>query len=164
MPCPSTGPNWFWTVQIDIGQSEMLLLGPNCFGQVQIILFWSNFYNLDLSKIIWIRPQQIEPIQNDWYSTKIFWKVQNHQAHFIVPLSGFEILLFIKISFGFIKSFGIHTSLYFRHNLLLNKIKKKILWHWKLFLTLVQTWFLIDIICHLKSQLHMPAENAFDAI
>ena len=39
LPCPSMGPNRFW-------------LGTNCFGQVPIIFFWTNFYNLELSKMI----------------------------------------------------------------------------------------------------------------
>ena len=69
----------------------MILNRPNCFGQVQIDLvmsksfwsgtirlFWTIFYNLDLSKMIWTQPKQIGPVQNDWYSTKIIWSVQNH--------------------------------------------------------------------------------------
>ena len=40
MPCPSIGQKWFWT-------------GPNYFVQLQIKIFWTNFYNLNLSKIIW---------------------------------------------------------------------------------------------------------------
>ena len=38
----------------------------------------TNFYNLDLSKMIWTRPKQIGPVQNNWYSTKMIWMVQNH--------------------------------------------------------------------------------------
>ena len=28
--------------------------------------------------MIWTRPKRIQPVQNDWYSTKIIWTVQNH--------------------------------------------------------------------------------------
>ena len=28
--------------------------------------------------MIWTHPKQIGPVQNDWYSTKIIWTVQNH--------------------------------------------------------------------------------------
>ena len=48
------------------------------FGRVQIRLFWTNYYNLDLSKMIWTRPKQIGPVQNNWYSTNMIWMVQNH--------------------------------------------------------------------------------------
>ena len=65
MPCHTIGPKLFWT-------------GTNCFGQVQIRLFWANFYNLDLSKMIWTRPKQIRHVQNEWYSTKMIWTVINH--------------------------------------------------------------------------------------
>ena len=84
MTCPSIGQKWFWTVQIVLDWYKLFLvrfkslwLGPNHFGHVQIIFFWTIFYNLNLSKMIWIRPKQIEPIQNNWYSNKIIWMVQN---------------------------------------------------------------------------------------
>ena len=64
---------------------------PNCFGRVQIVLvgsksfwsgsnrlFWTSFYNLELSKMFWTRPKLIGPVQNNWYSTKMIWTVQNH--------------------------------------------------------------------------------------
>ena len=31
--------------------------GPICFGQVQIRLLWTNFYDLGLSKIVWTQPK-----------------------------------------------------------------------------------------------------------
>ena len=71
MPCPSVGPKLFWT-----GKYILLWSGPNRFGdwsgpnhfvQVQIWLFWTNFFNLDLSKMIWTRTKQIGPVQKDWY-------------------------------------------------------------------------------------------------
>ena len=37
--------------------------GTNNFGHVQIRLLWTNFYNLDLSKMIWTQPKCIEPVQ-----------------------------------------------------------------------------------------------------
>ena len=57
-------------VQNDFGPTKSFWLGPSHFGQVQIRLLWTNFYNLDLSKIILV--------QNNWYSTKIIWTFQNH--------------------------------------------------------------------------------------
>ena len=48
--------------------------GPNCFGKVQIILF--RFKLADFSRLKWFGPNQNE-FQNDCYSTKIIWKVQN---------------------------------------------------------------------------------------
>ena len=53
MPCPSMGPKWFWTVQIVFFGSKSFWSDPNHFGQVLIRFFWTNFYNLDLSKMIW---------------------------------------------------------------------------------------------------------------
>ena len=64
-------PNCFGRVQI-------VLLGPNNFGQVQIRFFWTIFYNLDLSKMICTQPKHIVPVKNNWYFTKMIWTVQNH--------------------------------------------------------------------------------------
>ena len=71
MPCP-IGPKLFWWF-------------PNQFSGVQIILVRFKldfsrifFYHLDLSKMLWTQPKQIGPIQNDWYSSKIIWMVQNN--------------------------------------------------------------------------------------
>ena len=63
--------NGFWP-------PKLFLWGTNRFGQVQIRLFWTNFHNLDLCKIIWTRIEQIGAIQNDWYQNylddpKLFW-------------------------------------------------------------------------------------------
>ena len=84
MPCPSIAP--IWTIQIILVEYQSFWSGPNHFVQVQSILvwvgqiklFWANFYNLDLSKMIWTQPKEIAPVQNDWYSTKMIWTVQNH--------------------------------------------------------------------------------------
>ena len=38
MPSPSIGPKWFWTIQIVLDGYKLFWSGPNCFGQVQIIL------------------------------------------------------------------------------------------------------------------------------
>ena len=75
---------WFFTLQIVLDGSkwQILLVRFKSFwldlNQVQIRLFWTNFYNLDLSKMIWTQPKQIGPVQNNWYSTKMIWTVQNH--------------------------------------------------------------------------------------
>ena len=84
-------PNCFGQVQIDLVMSKPFWSGPNHFGQVRIRLFWTIFYNLELSKMIWTRPKQIGPVQNDWYSTKMIWSVQNHFG----PIEGQGISLLI---------------------------------------------------------------------
>ena len=71
-------PNCFGWVQIVLVGSKSFWSGPKHFGQVQIRLFCSNFYNLDQSEIILTWTIQIGPIQNNWYSTKMIWTVQNH--------------------------------------------------------------------------------------
>ena len=71
-------PNCFGWAQVVLVVSKLFWMGPNHFGQFQIRLFWTNLYNLDLSKMIRTRPKQIRPVQNDWYSTKNIWTVQNH--------------------------------------------------------------------------------------
>ena len=84
-------PNCFGWLQIVLVGSNPFWSGPNHFGQVQIRLFWTNFYSLDLSKMIWNWPKQIGPGQNDWYWTKMIWTVQNHFG----PIEGQGIRIFI---------------------------------------------------------------------
>ena len=50
-------PNCFGRVQIDLVRSISFWSGPNHFDQVEIRLFWTNFYNLDLSKSIGSQPK-----------------------------------------------------------------------------------------------------------
>ena len=38
MPCPSMGPKWFWTVQINLVEYRLFCTCPIRFGWVQIIL------------------------------------------------------------------------------------------------------------------------------
>ena len=59
MPCPSTSPKWFGTVQIVLDGYQLFWSGQNDFGQVQIRFFLIKFYNLDLSKMIWTWSKQI---------------------------------------------------------------------------------------------------------
>ena len=92
MPCPSIGLKLFWTVQIVLFGSKWFWSGPINFVQVQIRLFWTNFHNLDLSKMIWTRPKQNGPVQNDWYSTEMIWTVQNNFG----PIEGQGIRISIK--------------------------------------------------------------------
>ena len=75
--------------------SKMILDHPNCFCRGIIRLFWTNFYNLDLCKMIWTRIKQIGAIQSDWYSTKIIWTVQNRFG----PIEGQGITqsIFVKL-------------------------------------------------------------------
>ena len=65
-------PNWFGRVQIVLVGSKSFSSCLNHFCQVQIRLFWTNFYNLGLSKMIWTWPKWIGPVQIDWYSAKIY--------------------------------------------------------------------------------------------
>ena len=58
-------------LEIILDECKSFWSGPNHFGQVQIRLFWTNFYDLDQTKTNWAHT-------NDWYSTKIIWTVQNH--------------------------------------------------------------------------------------
>ena len=76
---PGVFQNYFGRVQIVLVMSKLFWLGQNHFGQVYIRLLWTNFYDLDLSKMIWTRPKQIGPVQNDWYLTKMIWTVQSNK-------------------------------------------------------------------------------------
>ena len=67
-----------WRLQIVLVGSKLFWSGPNHFGQVQIRLLWTNFYNLDPTKMIWTRPKRIGPVLNNWSLTKMIWTVQNH--------------------------------------------------------------------------------------
>ena len=78
MPFPSTGPKLFWTVQIILVEYQSFWMGPIHFGQVQIIKISPEKSNLNLTNMIWTQPKRIGLVQNDWYSTKIIWSVQNH--------------------------------------------------------------------------------------
>ena len=78
MPCPCMGPNRFWTLQIILVDYELFWTGPICFGRVQIIKISPEKSNLTLKKMLRARPKRFGPDQNDWYSTKMIWSVQNH--------------------------------------------------------------------------------------
>ena len=58
VPIILNGPNLFWS-------------GSNHFGQVQIIKISPEKSNLNLTKRIWTRPEQLEPDQNKLYPSKI---------------------------------------------------------------------------------------------
>ena len=62
-------------------RSKIILDRPNCFGQVQNILFMFKLDFSGLIFIIWTWPKQIGPDQNNWYSNKMIWTVQNHFGH-----------------------------------------------------------------------------------
>ena len=81
--CPVLLPisqKWFWTVQIILEGPKLFWSGPNHFGHFQIRLFWTKFYNVCLSKMIWTRPKQIEPVKKNWYSTKIILNPEKDKA------------------------------------------------------------------------------------
>ena len=62
MPYPFIAPKWFWTVWIILVGSKLFWLVPDNFGSVQIIqisFLLANFYDLDLSKMIWTQPKQL---------------------------------------------------------------------------------------------------------
>ena len=63
--------DFFGRVQIVLVGYKSFWSGPNHFCQVQIRLFWTDFYNLDLSKMIWTQRKQIGLVQNNWYWNKI---------------------------------------------------------------------------------------------
>ena len=69
--------NCFGWLQIVLVESILFRSGPNHFCHVQVRLLQTNFYNLDLIKMIWTRPKRIGPNLNDWYLTKMVWTVQN---------------------------------------------------------------------------------------
>ena len=52
-------PNHFCLVPIVLVMSKSFCLCPKHFGQGQIRLFLANFYNFDLTKMIWTQPKQI---------------------------------------------------------------------------------------------------------
>ena len=91
-----TGTNCFCRGQIVFVGGKLFWWGTNHFGQVKIRLFWTNFYKLDLSKIIWISPKQFGPAQNDWYSTKMIWTHRRTRHQLLV----FRNLVF-RLSNGF---------------------------------------------------------------
>ena len=70
----------------------MFCLGPNGFGRVQLILFRFKLDFSGLIFIIWTRPKQNGPVQNDWYSTEMIWTVQNNFG----PIEGQGIRISIK--------------------------------------------------------------------
>jgi hypothetical protein len=65
-------PNCFGQVQIVLVESKSFWLGLHHFGQVEIRLFWTNFYNLDLTKMNWTGPKQLVLDQNDLDGPKSF--------------------------------------------------------------------------------------------
>ena len=91
MPCTSIAPNHFGQVPIILVGSKLFWSGPKHFGQGQIRLFWDNFCNIDLTKMIWTQSKQIGHVQNDWCSTKMIWTVQNHfgpmEGHGIIDIA-----------------------------------------------------------------------------
>ena len=68
MPMILDCSNWFGQVQIVLVRSKSFWSGPNHFGKVQIRLFWINFYNLDLCKMIRTRPKWFGPIEGQGIS------------------------------------------------------------------------------------------------
>ena len=86
MSCPSMGPkildcpNDFGPVPIFFDRSNSFWSGPNNFGQVQIITISPEKSNLNLTiltKMIWNRPKQFGPNQNNLHPSKKIWAVQN---------------------------------------------------------------------------------------
>ena len=96
MPCPFiithcspklflTRPNNFGLVPIAFAGSNSFWSGPNHFEHVQIIKFSPDNSNLNLAKMIWIRPKRIGPVKNDRYLTKMIWgPIRFGQIHIIL--------------------------------------------------------------------------------
>ena len=53
-------------------RSKLFWSGPNHFGQVRIRLFWTDFYNLDLSKMINLDPTKTNWTKTSWTQPKLF--------------------------------------------------------------------------------------------
>ena len=71
--CLSLGPNWIWTVQINLVNYQPFWMRPIHFGWVQIIKISSEKSNLNLMKIILTRTKRFGPDINNLYSPKQFW-------------------------------------------------------------------------------------------
>ena len=76
--------NHFGRVPIILGRSNLFWLGPNHFGQAEIIKISPEKSNMNLTKMIWTRPKQFALNQNNLYPSKTIWMVQNHFG----PLEG----------------------------------------------------------------------------
>ena len=83
-------PNCFGRVQVVLVGYKLFWSGPNCFGQVsgpshfgqvQIKLFWTSFYNLDLSKMIWTQPKRIGTRPKLLDIPKSFWTISRRTRH-----------------------------------------------------------------------------------
>ena len=79
MPCSSIGPKLFQSDQIVFVDYKLFRSGPNCFGQVQILLvrmihFWTIFYSLDKQKQNGpVQNVRLALDQNDLDCPKSFW-------------------------------------------------------------------------------------------
>jgi hypothetical protein len=78
MPCPSLGPKLFWTVQIILVEYQSFWTCPIRFKQVQIKKICPEKSDLNLTKMIWTQPNQIELDQNNLYLSKTISMVQNN--------------------------------------------------------------------------------------
>jgi len=58
--------------------SFMYLVSVDPMDRSQIIKISPKKTNLDLIKMIWIRPKQFGPGQNNFYQSETIWTVQNH--------------------------------------------------------------------------------------
>ena len=66
-----TRPKLFWTVQIVLNRCKLFWSGPKPYGRVQIILVRFKLDFMDQFLLF-------EPVQNDCYSAKMIWTVQNN--------------------------------------------------------------------------------------
>ena len=84
--------SWSVVYSLSFYRYKIILDCPNYLGRVQIVfvesnLFWFGpnqtflkycFFNLDLSKTFWTWLKRTGHVQNDWYTTKMIWTVQNN--------------------------------------------------------------------------------------
>ena len=84
------------TLALSFYGSNSFWFGPNHFGQVQTIKISPEKSNMNLTKMIWTQPKRFGHDQNNWYSSKIIWMVQNHYGS--IEGQGISVLLKKAIS------------------------------------------------------------------
>ena len=65
-------PNHFGRLPIVLDWSNLFWSGPNHFGNIQIIKIIPEKFDLNLTKMVWIQPEQLAPDQNNLDGPKPF--------------------------------------------------------------------------------------------
>ena len=87
-------PKDFGWVPIVLDGFNLLWLDPNYFGQVQIIKISPEKSNLNLTKMIWTRPKQFGPDQNNLDNPKSFLIYRRDKAQTSLTISAKEVNIF----------------------------------------------------------------------